>query len=169
VDKTHHERESTALHRQPNSRHCFVCGLESAVGLKVRFDDNGVDEVQVKYTVDDQYQGYPGVVHGGVVAAMLDEVAGRVMMIDDHNRFFMTARMTLRYRRPVPTETELTMVGRLVSETRRAVQAHAEVRLPDGSVAAEAEVMLVPMIDGTLPDDDLEALGWRVYEDGSDS
>jgi uncharacterized protein (TIGR00369 family) len=123
----------------------------------------------VKYTVDDQYQGYPGVVHGGVVAAMLDEVAGRVMMIDDHNRFFMTARMTLRYRRPVPTETELTMVGRLVSETRRAVQAHAEVRLPDGSVAAEAELILVPMVDGTLPDDDLEALGWRVYEDGRDS
>jgi uncharacterized protein (TIGR00369 family) len=167
VDKTHIEREGTALHRQPNSRNCFVCGLESAVGLKVRFDDNGVDEVQVKYTVDDQYQGYPGVVHGGVVAAMLDEVAGRVMMIDDHNRFFMTARMTLRYRRPVPTETELTMVGRLVSETRRAVQAHAEVRLPDGSVAAEAEVTLVPMPDSVLPDADLDALGWRVYdEDG---
>jgi uncharacterized protein (TIGR00369 family) len=140
--------------------------LESAVGLKVRFDDNGVDEVRVKYTVDDQYQGYPGVVHGGVVAAMLDEVAGRVMMIDDHNRFFMTAKMTLRYRRPVPTETELTMVGRLLNESRRAVQAHAEIRLPDGSVAAEAEVTLVPMVDGVLPDADLEALGWRVYDDG---
>jgi uncharacterized protein (TIGR00369 family) len=166
VDETHSEREGTALHRQPNSRHCFVCGLENAIGLKVRFDDNGADEVRVTYTVGDQYQGYPGVVHGGVVAAMLDEVAGRVMMIDDHNRFFMTARMTLRYRRPVPTETELTMVGQLVSESKRAVQAHAEIRLPDGSLAAEADVTLVPLADGVLPDDDLEALGWQVYEDG---
>jgi uncharacterized protein (TIGR00369 family) len=163
VDETHIEQEETARHRQPNSSHCFVCGLKNAIGLKVRFDDNGVDEVHVKYTVDDQYQGYPGVVHGGVVAAMLDEVAGRVMMIEDHNRFFMTAKMTLRYRRPVPTETELTMVGRLVNGGRRAVQTHAEVRLPDGSVAVEAEVTLVPVIDGVLPDADLEALGWRVY------
>ena len=57
----------------------------------------------------------------------------------------------------------------MMNESRRAVQAHAEIRLPDGSVAAEADVTLVPMPDSVLPDADLEALGWRVYADGSDN
>jgi hypothetical protein len=48
--------------------------------LKLRFDDNGADEVHASYTVAQKYQGYPGVVHGGIVAAMLDEIGGRTTM-----------------------------------------------------------------------------------------
>nr|MBN1229255.1 PaaI family thioesterase [Anaerolineae bacterium] len=88
---------------QPNSKYCFVCGLESPVGLKLRFTDNGVDAVRAIHMVPDKFQGYPGVVHGGVVAAMLDETGGRAVMIGNPNRFFMTAKMEIRYRQPVPT------------------------------------------------------------------
>jgi uncharacterized protein (TIGR00369 family) len=149
---------------QPNSRHCFVCGLESQVGLKMRFTDDGTDEVRAVYTVDQKYQGYPGIVHGGVVAAMLDEAAGRVVLIDNPDRFFMTAKIEIRYRQPVPTETELLIVGRLVKDRRRMVEAHGEIRLPDGSVAAEATVMLVDIPPEYVGDTDYEALGWKVYD-----
>lgn len=156
------DKNTQVLTPQPNSRHCFVCGLESPVGLKLRFTDNGVDEVQAIYTVSNRYQGYPGVVHGGIVAAMLDEAAGRTTMIGHPNRFAMTGKMTIRYRKPIPTETELTLTGRLLKDRGRTAQAHSEIRLPDGTVAAEAELMLIELpVD--YADADLEELGWRVY------
>jgi uncharacterized protein (TIGR00369 family) len=151
---------------QPNSKHCFVCGLESTIGLKLRFYDNGVDEVRALYTVDSRYNGYPGVVHGGIVAAMLDEGGARVTMIVDPSRFMMTATLNIRYRKPVPVDTELLLVGKLIRDRGRLAQAHSEIRLPDGTVCAEAELTLA-----TIPIDlpeyipDLEALGWRVYPD----
>ncbi|MBN1122492.1 MAG: PaaI family thioesterase [Anaerolineae bacterium] len=149
---------------QPNSRHCFVCGLESPVGLKMRFTDDGVDQVRSIYTVDDKFQGYPGIVHGGVVAAMLDEAAGRVVLINDPDRFFMTAKMEIRYRQPVPTETELVIVGWMVRDRRRLVEAHGEIQLPDGSIAAEATVMLVDIPPEYVGEVDHEELGWKVYD-----
>jgi len=151
--------------RQPNSKHCFVCGLESEVGLKLRFDDDGVDQVHALYTVARRYQGYPGVVHGGVIAAMLDETAARTSMINDHDRFMMTGKLDLRYRKPVPVETLLTLVGHLVRDRGRMVEAHSEIRLPDGSLAAEADVTLIAIPPEYVPDADLNALGWKVYPD----
>jgi hypothetical protein len=69
--------------KQPNSRHCFVCGLENEYGLGLRFYEIGPDEVTATVSIPEQYQGYPGVVHGGITAAMLDEVLGRAAMVGD--------------------------------------------------------------------------------------
>jgi uncharacterized protein (TIGR00369 family) len=144
---------------QPNSKHCFVCGLESPVGLKLRFMDNGVDEVRCTYIVKESYNGYPGVVHGGILAAMLDEAGGRALMIHDHSRFMMTARLEIRYRHPTPVGTELTLLGRMIKDRGRVAEAASEIRLPDGTISVEAVMTLVAFpVEG-----DLEALGWRVY------
>ncbi len=156
---------SAPLKRQPNSKHCFVCGLESPVGLKLRFSDNGHDEVRAEYTVPRHYQGYPGVVHGGIIAAMLDETGGRTVMIHNPDRFMMTGTLDLKYRKPVPVETTLTLIGKLIRDRARLAEAHAEIRLPDGSLAVEARVMLIAIPAEVVPEADLEALGWRVYPD----
>jgi acyl-CoA thioesterase FadM len=76
----------------------------------------------------------------------------------------MTAKMEIRYRRPVPTETELVIVGRMVKDRRRLIEAHGEIRLPDGSIAAEATVTLVDIPPEYVGDVDHEALGWKVYD-----
>ena len=156
---------SLVFKRQPNSLHCFVCGLENEVGLKLRFADNGTDEVRSEITLHRRYQGYPGVVHGGITAAMLDEIAGRVMMIGNPNRFMMTATLEIKYRKPVPVETPLTLVGTLIRDRGRLAEAHAEIRLPDGTVASEASVTLAQVPDQTFSESDFERLGWRVYPD----
>lgn len=153
--------------RQPNSHHCFVCGLESEVGLKLRFDDNGVDEVRSQISLDRQYQGYPGVAHGGIVAAMLDEIGGRVLMSADPDRFMVTAKLDLKYRKPVPIETPLTLIGTLIRDRGRLAETRAELRLPDGSVAVEALVTLAQIPANYAPGGNLDDLGWRVYSDDS--
>ena len=151
------------MNKQPNSHHCFVCGLKNPVGLKLAFYDNGLDEVRCDYSIPAEYNGYPGVAHGGIVAAILDEVIGRVSMIGDRNHFMMTVKMEVKYRQPVPVETPLVIIGRLVKMRGRLAQAMGEVRLPDGAVAAEAELTLADLPEQFRVNGDLEALGWKVY------
>lgn len=151
--------------KQPNSRKCFACGLENQIGLKLKFYETAPGEVTVDHIVPDAYQGYPGVVHGGVVAAMLDEVAGRTQMGGDPPRFMFTARLDIRYRHNVPTGQPLRMVGRAGKVKRRTATASAELFGPDGSLLAEAEALLVNVPEDVIEEVDLEQLGWMVYPD----
>jgi uncharacterized protein (TIGR00369 family) len=153
------------MNKQPNSSMCFACGLENRAGLRLTFYDDGAGRVISEFTIGPDHQGYPGVVHGGVVAAILDEVGGRTVMIDDHNRFFMTARLEIKYRQPVPTETPLKAVGWLVKQRERAVTAHAEIRALDDAVLAEAELLLADMPAAAFNPSEADRLGWRVYDD----
>jgi len=151
--------------KQPNSRLCFVCGLENPVGLKLTFFDAGPNRAEAGCTVPEKYQGYPGVVHGGVVAAMLDEVVGRAAMSGDPNHFTVTARLQLRYRKPVPVGVPLGLVGFIDRKKGRVATGRSELRLPDGTIGAEAEATLVDYSDTPEDAKRLEQLGWRVYDD----
>ena len=113
--------------QQPNSSHCFACGLENPYGLRLRFYQTAPGEVTVDCTLSEQYQGYPGVVHGGVVAAMLDEVAGRSQMGDGAPRFMYTARLDIRYRKNVPVGQPLRLVGKAGKRKRRTATATGAV------------------------------------------
>jgi uncharacterized protein (TIGR00369 family) len=160
------EVPSPALRKQPNSRHCFVCGLENSFGLQIHFYDNGKDEVVATYCVPEQYQGYPGIVHGGISATILDELVGRAVMAEDQNEFMVSAKLSIRYRKPIPTGEPLSLMGKVLRRRGRIATAKSEIRLPDGTVAAEAEGTLVRLDEFDTQNDDLERLGWRVYPDG---
>jgi uncharacterized protein (TIGR00369 family) len=157
--------EPTLSIQQPNSAMCFVCGLENPAGLRLVFYETGPDEVMAAYTPPEQFQGYPGVLHGGIVASLLDEAGGRVVMIGHHRHFMLTAKMEVKYRRPTPLGQMLTVYARLLKQRGRLALAHAELRLADGTVTAEADLTLADLPGEALPDGDLEALGWRVYDD----
>jgi acyl-coenzyme A thioesterase PaaI-like protein len=153
---------------QPNSRHCFVCGLENQYGLKLRFYETGQGEVTAEYTVPDQFQGYPGLVHGGIVTAMLDEVTGRAHMSDGETRFMYTAKLEIRFRKNVPIETPLRVVGQIVKSKPRMASSTGKIYGPGGELLAEANALLVNLPDEAINEVDLEALGWRVYDDKFD-
>jgi uncharacterized protein (TIGR00369 family) len=160
-----HARPSSRT-KQPNSLKCFVCGVENPAGLQLAFYEQEDGAVISEVTLPDRYQGYPGVVHGGIVASMLDEVAGRAAMQGDTARFMMTAKMEIRYRRPVPIGQPLRLVGRLEKRRGRLTTVRGEIRLPDGSLGAEAEALLLDIPDIFDGAADFERLGWRVYPDG---
>ena len=155
------------MRKQPNSRMCFLCGLQNPVGLKLAFyDDLEAGQVRSEFTVPDEYQGYPGVVHGGIVSAILDETAGRAVMLggkDDN--LFATLRFTIRYRRPTPTNTPLTALGWVTREGGVSTKAAGEIRLPDGTVTAECESLLGPVPDEFETRWAPERPYWKVYED----
>lgn len=162
------EADSVEGHRhelQPNSRDCFVCGLGNDHGLGMRFYSAGPGQVEARYTVAPSFQGYPGIVHGGIIAAMLDEVVGRVMMTEDPNRFFMTAKLEIRYRSPVPVGEELRLHGQLEKEKGRMSFAHGTLFLADGTLAVEASAAMVDWTREATDQDTLDGLGWQVYDD----
>lgn len=159
---TDNQATPTQLNKQPNSDFCFICGRKNPHGLYLTFYDNGQDEVHTHYTVGNAYQGYPGIVHGGIVAAMLDEAVGRVAMIGDHHHFMMSVRLEIKYRHPVPIETPLHIVGRVVRLRGRLGKAVGEVRLLDGTVAAEAAMTLANVPAELLKGVDFDSLGWAV-------
>jgi len=149
---------------QPNSRHCFVCGLENEHGLHLRFYETAEGEVTVETSVPPHFQGYPGVVHGGIVASLVDEALGRVHMGPAENpRFMYTARLTVQYRQPVPTGQPIKIVARAVQSKRRSATSTAQVYGPGGELLAEAEAVLVNVPPETVANANLEALGWKVY------
>jgi acyl-coenzyme A thioesterase PaaI-like protein len=156
------ESEQKFLAQQPNSEMCFVCGRSNPVGLYMKFYDDGETQVMSEFTVPAHYQGYPGVVHGGVLAAMLDEVVARVSMIGDPHHFMMSVKLQVLYRHPVPTETPLKIVGRILRMRGRLGKAEGQIILPDGTVACESMMSLadVPreLLDSTNP----QLLNWKL-------
>ncbi len=153
--------------RQPNSRMCFICGLQNAVGLKMAlYNDLDKQQVVSTVTVPDHFQGYPGVVHGGIVASILDEVAGRAVLIGGSDEDLMvTLKLEVKYRQPTPTETPLTVVGRVTQPGRMRARARGEIRLPDGTLTAEADLTLArPPTDFRERWED-EKPYWQVYPD----
>jgi acyl-coenzyme A thioesterase PaaI-like protein len=151
--------------KQPNSRMCFVCGLENSAGLHLKFYNEAPGKVRVEWTAPECYQGYPGHLHGGIAAAILDEAAGRTILSGDGNRMFVTMKMELRYRKPVPVNTPLVIRGEMIRDRGRVAETRAAIHLPDGSVAVEADVLIAETPQQMMDVTDLERIGWRVYPD----
>ncbi len=150
------------MRKQPNTDSCFICGRSNPVGLYMSFFDNGEDEVVSEYTVAERYQGYPGIVHGGIQAAMLDEVVGRVAMIGDHHHFMMSVTLNVKYRHSVPVETPLRIVGKIIRLRGRLGKAAGRIYLPDGTIACEAEMSLVDVPAQLLERTDPKLLNWKI-------
>jgi acyl-coenzyme A thioesterase PaaI-like protein len=129
----------------------------------MEFHDDGVSTVSSQYAIPANFEGYPGIAHGGIVAAILDEVVARAALAVDPNHFMMTVKIEIKYRQRVPVETPLTLIGRKLKQRGRLCLANGELHLPDGSIAAEASATLADLPQDLITDAELSSLGWRVY------
>lgn len=156
--------DTTDLPAQPTSRMCFVCGRENPAGLHLHFyEDREKRQLIAPLHLPAHFQSYPGVAHGGVIAAILDEVSGRSINVGRAEElFWVTARLEIRYRKPTPVETPLTAVGWVVREGGRGAEVAAEIRLPDGSISAEATALIVAPSGEALQSWDREREQWFV-------
>ena len=114
---------------QPNSKMCFICGLENPVGLKLRIYEVEPGRVESTFTAPEHFQGYPGVLHGGIIATIIDEISGRALLGSvDHPRFMFTAKLEVKYRKNVPIGPRHLEVPRLARpHPRRRPGRHREL------------------------------------------
>lgn len=123
---------------------CFGCGARNTDGLQLHFHREG-EEIWAEHTPAERFQGFPGVLHGGVIATMLDETLSRAAVFA--GKWMMTARLEIRYRRAAPVGQPLRVSARPTQVRARMVSARGEVRLanqPD-VVLAEAEGVFLPI------------------------
>lgn len=115
---------------------CFACSPRNPIGLKLVFEQDG-DISRTTFVGGPEHQGWKGVIHGGLIATLLDEVMAQWLWA--RNIFIMTAEMTTRYSAASPIGVKLTVEGKRVSERGRLILMEAWVTLPDGTVSARAK------------------------------
>jgi len=144
---------------------CFICGLENPVGLHLHIYETDSGVVETTYTAPDHFQGYPGVLHGGIVSAIIDELAGRSHMGSDPNnpRFMFTAKLEVKYRRNVPVGKPLKVVGRAGKSKARSAEAWAGIYDSESNdLLAEGNVLLINVPETRFDMSRLGELGWKV-------
>ncbi len=119
--------------------YCYGCGGRNPEGLHIKFEVEG-RRVCGRFTARETHVGFPGVAHGGIAAAVLDEAMGWAMYAA--GAWAMTARMEVKYRRPLPLGEELIISAEVVRERGRVLDATAQIRDRRG-VLAEAKGMFV--------------------------
>jgi acyl-coenzyme A thioesterase PaaI-like protein len=117
---------------------CFGCGLNNPIGLRGQFYELENKEVYGVFKSLKEHQSAPTIVHGGVVAGIIDEIIGRAMMVIRPDDFWgYTVELKIRYKKAVPIETEIHAVGRITKEMGRLYEGEGFIFLKDGTLAVE--------------------------------
>jgi uncharacterized protein (TIGR00369 family) len=114
---------------------CFVCGYNNAIGLHLTFQlADGV--VRAEFIPQPDHQGYDGIVHGGILAAVLDDAMANCLGLRGIS--VMTAKMALRYREPVQVGSHLLVYSRLVHERKKIATTEGWITTITGTRLVEA-------------------------------
>jgi len=121
-------------------RGCFVCGPHNDTGLQADFSFDAEQQRSFcRLTIDERFQGWTAVVHGGVIASLLDEAciyAGRSLA-----ETLVTAELAVRYRKPVPVGQEVTVAGEVLERRRKVLKVRAQLEV-NGELHAEADAKI---------------------------
>jgi acyl-coenzyme A thioesterase PaaI-like protein len=145
---------------------CFICGLENPVGLHLHIYETEPGTVESAYTAPEHFQGYPGVLHGGIVGAIIDEISGRAHMGADPAtpRFMFTARLEIKYRQNVPIGEPLRIIGKAGRSRGKSAEAWGAIYLArNGELLAEGNTLLIDVPNSQFDQSRLAELGWKVY------
>jgi len=133
----------------------FVHGLRNPAGLHIQYHLERGDDVEgdtadppghrvvAEWVADERHMGFPGMVHGGLVAAILDDAMGRCAAL--RHRWVVTGRIDIRYRAAAPIGIPIRIEGWITRYLRRLVSARARMLLDGGAVVATAAGTYLPL------------------------
>ena len=101
----------------------------------------------------DEHQSYPGRVHGGISAALLDETIGRAVSIGNEEVWGVTVSLEIKYKKPVPTDSKIYVIGRIEKENRKLFEGTGEIILENGEIAATAHGKYMKMAVDKITDE----------------
>ena len=109
-----------------DNQRCYVCGMQNTAGLCVNFAINReARSISARFTPQENHQGFVGIVHGGILSALLDEAM--VKLAFSLGIPSVTAEMTVKFKAPAAPGEELLITGRLGEEKKRLVRAEAKI------------------------------------------
>lgn len=113
------------MERLPSYGRCFLCGRENPKGLRLELFAEG-EEVFTEFKLEEAFIGYEGIVHGGVLAGILDEVMWWAVAWHT-GRASLTTELQVRYSRPAPIGHSFRAKGRIVRSNQRIVETEGEI------------------------------------------
>jgi uncharacterized protein (TIGR00369 family) len=152
------------MQKQPSSAMCFGCGRDNPIGLHIEFFADGENRVHADFTPRTEHQGFPGVLHGGMISTLLDEVIGRTAIANDF--WCVTAELTVRFLKPVPIGEPVHVMGEIVKQDARVLRGRGEIlSVRDNIVLATAEAVYVRIGDALRRQVETNPLlDWRVVD-----
>ena len=141
---------------------CLVCGLDNHTGLRASFYELEEGELLAIFQPRTEHQGYPGRLHGGLAAAILDETIGRAVNRAGRGEVWgVSIELTTRFRKPIPLADEVRVIGRITKNSGRLYEGEGEILLADGTVAVEGKGKYLKLPLDRISDLDVEK-HWRV-------
>jgi len=133
----------------PHSKSCFVCGSKNPAGLNLRFHTDG-KIVRARFTPERKHGGFVNVIHGGILATVLDEVMVWACSVQTRH-FCYCAEMTVRYLSPARAGEELIAESELVENKRgRLFLAAGKLQRVSGEMVASSSGKYMPVKDADL-------------------
>lgn len=115
---------------------CFVCGPQNPIGLQAQFStDRDACSSHATLELSGNYQGWQDVIHGGILASLLDEAC--IYACRAKAEQCVTAELQVRYRKPVSVGDVIVVTGQLIDSSRKIWQASAQLKVKD-TLYAEA-------------------------------
>jgi len=159
----------TVTAKQPNSKMCLVCGLKNPFGLHTSFFELDNNELLAVFKPRREHQSYPGRLHGGIISTILDETIGRAIMIQSEDEIWgVTVDLQIRFKKPVPLDEELRVVGRITKDSSRFFEGTGELLLQDGTVAATGHGKYLKVPLEKIADFDVDHQEWQVVQSNDD-
>ncbi|NLJ47302.1 MAG: PaaI family thioesterase [Treponema sp.] len=150
--------------KQNNSRMCFVCGLFNDHSLKASFYETESGELVAKIKPTELHQSYPGRMHGGIAAAILDETIGRAIAVGKNDQVWgVTVELTTKYRKPVPLDQDLWIIGRVTKDGSRFFEGSGEIVLESGETAVSAVGRYLKVPIDRITDAAMDERDWFLY------
>lgn len=120
-----------------NSSMCFACGEDNPIGLKLKFQaSNGRAQAQVN--LSENYQGYNGIIHGGIISTILDESMVYAISSKGYKRV-LTTELTVKFHRPMRMRKPYEVIAEVISTENGWGEAISRITTPSGLLIAEAK------------------------------
>jgi len=127
-------------HNLKDDHYCFVCGEENPSGLHLKFSlSNG--RVLTEFVPQKIFQGYKDIVHGGIIAAVLDEAMVKAAFMQGIPA--VTAEITIRFKNPLMAGEKAIIEAEIVSSNKRVIETSGVIRKPDNTPIAEGRAKLI--------------------------
>ncbi|MGH2436295.1 MAG: PaaI family thioesterase [bacterium] len=117
-----------------DANRCFVCGPDNPIGLKLRFEREG-EGVRAEFIPTELHVGYEGLVHGGILAALIDDALANVWFTKGEEA--VTAKIEVRFRQEARPGEPLVVVAHPTGRKGGMMTGRAQVRRRDGDVIAD--------------------------------
>jgi len=114
---------------------CFVCGENNPGGLQLTFEiDKEKRTLKTTFTASPIFQGWDGIVHGGIICTLLDEAMAK--LVYELGYPYITASLEIKFKKPAPILEPLLVYGEITEVSKRLIKSKSSVMKEDGTILA---------------------------------